>query len=274
MKRTVWFALALLFTLLLQIPLSSSFDTTAYITDLRVKKLEYWESESVSVAVKGYKAGYEGDNVEISVVVIEGDGGGSWEAYRRDIKNTGYNDITLGKLKLGNSSFNTFTLLISYDFADGYHWQDAKNIVVRKKPDSYSADFSSDGSRLFFFSHKNFTVEFIYTYGPNQQNSTIFHNVHGRHTFRIPEYKGLTSVDVYVTDRWGNVNSGERVTEWGDRAPIHYFYYERPDFWENVSYISLAIITFCLTGILVFLLLRNKRPVLNFSIYEKWRELR
>jgi len=274
MKRTVLFALGLAFLFLLEVPCSSGFDTTAYITDLRLKKLEYWETETISIALKGYKAGSEGQEVELVVVVVEGRSGDSWEAYRRTIDDTGYNDISLGRFSLGNMSYNTFTLLISYGFADGYQWQDSKNILVRKRPDIYSAEFSDDGQRFFFFSKQNFTVRFVYTFGPEQQNSTEYHNIYGRKSFEIPELKGLTSVDVYLTDRWGNVNSQEPLTVWGDRAPIHFFYYDRPDFWENVSYISLAVIVFCLTGFLVFLLRRDRPPVTKLSIYEKWRELR
>jgi len=100
-------------------------------------------------------------------------------------------------------------------------------------------------------------VNFVYSYGAMEQNSTIFRDVHGHTLFRIPAYEGLTSCDVYIKDRWGYVNSDISTDD--REIPYHHFYFESgPGFWETAGYVFLMVVVMFVCGLLAYLLKRRR----------------
>ena len=254
------FALVILSSLL--IPSTyGQYPASDHLSDLDVAKIDWTEDEDITLRHRAFHASMRDSDVEIGVYVTDSLTGVPVLMEMRTISNEKWHHFNIGSLSLGNRSMSTFTIVVESRYEDGFLKQDQFFIRVKKRPDWYSSSFSSDGRHLYFYSHDNFTVRFVYTYSIHGSNETVFRNISGKRDFRIPKYRGLTSMDVFITDRWGNVNHREGVTEWGDPKPIHFYYYdERISIWEMLGrVIGILAVLSVATALIYALSVRSRR---------------
>jgi len=262
MKRIGFIVVFLLFVQTL--PVYCEADVTTPQTNLVFDRpvLIFTENEEISFMMVGYDSRSPDSDTTAEINVIEGGTGNSYTVETRTMSGAGLHHVNLGKFDIGNASSRSYQIFVVFTFFDGHGSTERKNINVLKKPDWYSAHFTENGEEFYWFSHEPFTVEFIYSYGYGiEPNSSVFDNVDGVQTYKIPPYRGLMSVEVWVTDRWNNTNSREGKNEYGMRVPIFHPYYEidKPTFWEKSGTAALLILIGVITVFVIVFIWQRRQ---------------
>lgn len=226
------------------------------ITDVRLKKVRFYDGSVKDFEVLGYYAGAEGSEVSARIYLQGNTGDIIW------ISNTTWSDSKYHRFHypdfdLGNNSFRTFTLTVQLTFYNGATDTISKNIHVMHRPTPYSAQLSRNGNYFMFFSDPGdrFNITVYYNYGPLGQSSVTWYDVDGKEDFRLNASKGCTSVDVYVEDRYGNVNSNlEEVS--GMPLSYHHAYDQGQSYFDVILKTTLLFMPM-LVGAFLFFRLRK-----------------